>query len=73
MRHRRAGTNRTRPNAWTAVHVRKDALDRSSGIPGLDPLSRIHGDKCSAGDDALRVHQNGHLAGSALPRRRVQW
>lgn len=73
MRHRRAGTNRTRRNASTAVHVRDDALDRSCGTPrGFDPLSRTHGDKCGAGDDALRVLQNGQPARPGVPRRRVQ-
>lgn len=73
MRHRRAGTNRTRRNASTAVHVRNDALDRFSVPRGFDPLSRIRGDKCGAGDDVLRVLQNGYPARPpGPPSRRVQ-
>lgn len=71
MRHRRAGTNRTRRNASTPVHVRNDALDRSSGTRGFDPPARTHGDKCRTGDDALRVLQNGHPARPGVPRRHV--
>lgn len=66
MRHRRAGTNRTRPYVSTTVHVRNDALDRSCETRGYDPLSRTHGDKCGAGDDVLRVLQNVHPVGAAL-------
>lgn len=71
MRHRRAGTNRTRRNVSTAVHVRNDALDRHSVPRRSDPLKRIRGDKCGAGDDAVRVLQNARPAppGGPPPRR----
>lgn len=74
MRHRRAGTNRTRRIVSTAVHVRNDKLDRSCGTRGYDPGPRTLGDKCATGDDALRVLQNGHPAAAppGVHRRRVQ-
>lgn len=73
MRHRRAGTNRTRPYASTTVHVCNDALDCSCETRGYDHPSRIHGDKCGAGDDVLRVLQNDDPAGLAVLDRHVQW
>lgn len=73
MRHRRAGTNRTRPYSSTTVHVYNDALDRSCETRGFDPPSRTHGDKCGAGDDVLRVLQNEDLAGPAVLDHYVQW
>lgn len=73
MRHRRTGTNRTRLDVPTTVHVRNDVLRRpcAGNTERLDSSSRTRGDKCgTAANDADRVLQNDRLLLSPTPLQR---